>query len=70
MFIDFVKKMMTWDPKERSSAKELLEHPWLYVDLDSEEAERAKATGGVGHKVCHPPLDWKGRGANATQDER
>ncbi|KAL2024218.1 hypothetical protein VTK56DRAFT_9374 [Thermocarpiscus australiensis] len=30
MFISFVKRMVKWDPEDRSSAKELLKDPWLY----------------------------------------
>ena len=29
MFIQFVRKMVTWDPDERQTASELLEDPWL-----------------------------------------
>lgn len=29
MFINFVKRMLTWDPRHRSTAKELLDDPWL-----------------------------------------
>ncbi|EEP82337.1 predicted protein [Uncinocarpus reesii 1704] len=29
MFINFIKRMLTWDPKKRSTAKELLADPWL-----------------------------------------
>ncbi|KAH7240360.1 kinase-like domain-containing protein [Fusarium redolens] len=32
-FIQFVKRMMTWRPEERSTAKELLNGPWLYNDF-------------------------------------
>jgi serine/threonine-protein kinase SRPK3 len=28
-FLDFARKMLKWKPEERSSAKELLEDPWL-----------------------------------------
>jgi serine/threonine-protein kinase SRPK3 len=37
MFIRFAKKMIQWDPEERSTAKELLNDPWLYTDF-SEDA--------------------------------
>ncbi|KAF8803221.1 kinase-like protein, partial [Phlegmacium glaucopus] len=29
LFLSFVKKMLKWKPEERSSAKELLDDPWL-----------------------------------------
>ncbi|KAJ4212422.1 hypothetical protein NW759_011809 [Fusarium solani] len=32
-FIHFVKRMLTWRPEERSTAKELLDDPWLYEDF-------------------------------------
>lgn len=32
MFIHFVKRMIKWNPEERSTAKELLQDPWLYND--------------------------------------
>lgn len=35
MFIDFVQKMIRWDPKERATARQLLEDPWLYSDFDA-----------------------------------
>ena len=31
MFITFVKRMLKWDPQERSTAKDLLSDPWLYT---------------------------------------
>ncbi|QGI87658.1 hypothetical protein CEK25_002614 [Fusarium fujikuroi] len=32
-FIHFVKRMITWHPEDRSTAKELLADPWLYIDF-------------------------------------
>ncbi|VUC23756.1 unnamed protein product [Clonostachys rosea] len=32
-FISFVKRMMKWRPEERSTAKELLDDPWLHEDF-------------------------------------
>ena len=32
MFIRFAKRMMTWEPEDRSSAKELFNDPWLHTD--------------------------------------
>lgn len=29
MFLQFVRKMLRWDPEERQSARELLTDPWL-----------------------------------------
>ena len=29
LFVDFAKKMITWLPKDRATAQELLLHPWL-----------------------------------------
>ena len=31
MFIEFVKRMIKWRPEERSTAKELINDPWLYA---------------------------------------
>ncbi|PYI03624.1 kinase-like protein [Aspergillus sclerotiicarbonarius CBS 121057] len=36
MFIDFVQRMIKWLPEERSTAKELLQHPWLYAEFDED----------------------------------
>ncbi|KAJ5561485.1 hypothetical protein N7461_000246 [Penicillium sp. DV-2018c] len=33
MFIEFVQRMLKWHPEERSTAKELLQDPWLYAEL-------------------------------------
>jgi hypothetical protein len=33
MFIQFVQRMVKWNPEERSTAKELLGDPWLYSDF-------------------------------------
>ncbi|KFA77297.1 hypothetical protein S40288_01269 [Stachybotrys chartarum IBT 40288] len=33
MFLKFVRRMLRWDPSERSTAKELLEDPWLHDDF-------------------------------------
>lgn len=33
MFIKFVKKMITWEPKDRKTAKELLDDPWLCTNI-------------------------------------
>ncbi|EHK16493.1 uncharacterized protein TRIVIDRAFT_195425 [Trichoderma virens Gv29-8] len=32
-FIRFVKRMMKWSPKERNTARELLDDPWLHEDF-------------------------------------
>ncbi|KAK7577697.1 hypothetical protein V3481_016239 [Fusarium oxysporum f. sp. vasinfectum] len=32
-FVQFVKRMIAWRPEERSTAKELLDDPWLYKDF-------------------------------------
>ncbi|KAM3418249.1 hypothetical protein BST61_g4250 [Cercospora zeina] len=29
VFVDFISKMLTWDPTERLRARDLLDHPWL-----------------------------------------
>ncbi|KAF7193467.1 Serine/threonine-protein kinase SRPK [Pseudocercospora fuligena] len=34
MFLDMLRSMLQWDPNERASAKELLDHPWLRVEDD------------------------------------
>ena len=33
MFIELVKKMIRWQPSERSTAKELLKDPWFDTGL-------------------------------------
>ena len=35
MFIKFVRKMVKWNPEDRSSAGDLLKDPWLYADFSS-----------------------------------
>ncbi|CVK98585.1 related to dis1-suppressing protein kinase dsk1 [Fusarium mangiferae] len=32
-FIRFIKRMVKWSPEERSTARELLDDPWLYEDF-------------------------------------
>ena len=34
--IEFVQRMIKWLPEERSTAKELLQDPWLYAEFDEE----------------------------------
>ncbi|EFR00637.1 CMGC/DYRK protein kinase [Nannizzia gypsea CBS 118893] len=36
MFIKFVKKMTKWKPEERSTARELLDDPWLHKNYPTE----------------------------------
>jgi serine/threonine-protein kinase SRPK3 len=31
MFLAFVKRMLTWQPEYRSTAKDLLDDPWLHT---------------------------------------
>ncbi|KAI9691354.1 MAG: hypothetical protein M1820_009733 [Bogoriella megaspora] len=38
MFIKFVKKMLTWEPKDRQTAKELLDDPWLHTSFLEENS--------------------------------
>ncbi|KAJ3534121.1 hypothetical protein NM208_g7674 [Fusarium decemcellulare] len=32
-FVQFIKRILKWSPEERSTAKELLDDPWLYEDF-------------------------------------
>lgn len=36
MFLAFVSRMLTWQPEDRSTAKELLSDPWLGADFSGE----------------------------------
>ncbi|KAK3061393.1 hypothetical protein LTS18_006357, partial [Coniosporium uncinatum] len=36
MFLDFVGRMLKWQPKDRSTAKDLLNDPWLRADFSDE----------------------------------
>ncbi|EEH04793.1 protein kinase [Histoplasma capsulatum G186AR] len=36
MFITFIKRMLKWEPEERSTAKELLQDPWLYAEFEED----------------------------------
>ena len=36
-FINFVKKMLVWRPKDRNTAKELLDDPWLYANYSQND---------------------------------
>ncbi|KAF5128589.1 putative serine/threonine-protein kinase clkA [Metarhizium anisopliae] len=35
-FLEFAKRMIRWNPSERSTARDLLKDPWLYEDYPSE----------------------------------
>ncbi|KID93511.1 Protein kinase-like domain protein, partial [Metarhizium majus ARSEF 297] len=35
-FLEFAKKMIRWDPREQSTARDSLKDPWLYEDYPSE----------------------------------
>ncbi|CAG8306747.1 unnamed protein product [Penicillium salamii] len=39
IFIKFVRRMIIWDPEERSTATELLHAPWLYAEWNSMKIE-------------------------------
>ncbi|KAE8151541.1 kinase-like domain-containing protein [Aspergillus avenaceus] len=34
LFIQFIRRMLKWHPEDRSTAKELLQDPWLSADFD------------------------------------
>lgn len=36
-FLDFVQRCLTWDPKERMTPTEALEHPWLKAMAESDD---------------------------------
>ena len=36
IFLAFVRRMLTWQPEDRSTAKELLSDPWLGADFPEE----------------------------------
>lgn len=38
--IKFAKRMLKWNPEERSTAKELLQDPWLYAEFDGDRSLR------------------------------
>lgn len=40
MFMRFVRRMLKWRPEERSTARELLDDPWLYNDFPQDESAR------------------------------
>jgi hypothetical protein len=33
MFLTFVKRMLKWEPKDRSTAQDLLDDPWLRAEF-------------------------------------
>jgi hypothetical protein len=33
MFLTFVKRMLKWEPKHRSTAQDLLDDPWLRAEF-------------------------------------
>jgi serine/threonine-protein kinase SRPK3 len=35
-FIQFIRRMVKWSPEERSTARELLEDPWLHEDFSQD----------------------------------
>lgn len=34
LFLEFMRKMLRWDPRERQTAAELLQDPWLNDEVD------------------------------------
>jgi len=36
-FIQFPKRIIKWRPEDRSTANELLTHPWLYTKFPQDE---------------------------------
>lgn len=39
LFLDMMRKMLTWLPEERQTAKELAKHPWLNYHIDEQKAK-------------------------------
>lgn len=39
LFLDMMRKMLTWLPEERQTAKELAKHPWLNYGIDELKAK-------------------------------
>jgi serine/threonine-protein kinase SRPK3 len=37
MFTKFIKRMLKWEPADRSTAKELLQDPWLYAEFEDDD---------------------------------
>lgn len=36
-FISFVQRMLRWLPEERSTAREMLDDPWLHEDFSQDQ---------------------------------
>jgi serine/threonine-protein kinase SRPK3 len=34
VFLDFMRGMLQWRPEDRKTARQLLEHRWLYEDIE------------------------------------
>ncbi|CAG9461229.1 unnamed protein product [Pedinophyceae sp. YPF-701] len=46
-FIDFVRRCLTWDPEERLTPDEALNHPWILQDRAPRQAVAAHGSSGV-----------------------
>lgn len=43
-FVDFVLKALAWDPEERMTAEEALNHPWITTSLSVDTGNRERSS--------------------------
>lgn len=58
MFVEFVRGMIKWLPEERSTAKELLQDPWLYAEFDADENDFKNHAGSFGVVFSASRVHW------------
>jgi dual specificity tyrosine-phosphorylation-regulated kinase 2/3/4 len=69
LFLDFLRRMLVWDPAVRATAVQLMEHPWLQAEVQAlmlAQRPEQRAASPVGTTAETAPLTAASPSANAN----